>query len=113
MSILVGKHNTNNTYTTGTGQLLTRVHEVDDSCENGCVIHDPSEHPMASFLTHYRTDRQIMERICPHGIGHPDPDSIAFAVKKNGVDFAALELIHGCDGCCAGAYTRFHEIKNA
>jgi hypothetical protein len=34
-----------------------------------------------------------MERICPHGIGHPDPDDPAF---KN-----PIEGVHGCDGCCS------------
>lgn len=45
-----------------------------------------------------------MERICPHGIGHPDPDDIAF--KRNrprfGEDMAKADSIHGCDGCCQG-----------
>jgi hypothetical protein len=35
-----------------------------------------------------------MERICPHGVGHPDPDEYAIA---SGGDAG----VHGCDGCCA------------
>jgi hypothetical protein len=31
-----------------------------------------------------------MERICDHGVGHPDPD-----------EFMADVWVHGCDGCCA------------
>lgn len=38
-----------------------------------------------------------MERICPHGVGHPDPDSLAY-LDAVGVKGAG---IHGCDGCCA------------
>lgn len=34
-----------------------------------------------------------MERICPHGVGHPDPDEIDLEVNAKG--------IHGCDGCCS------------
>jgi hypothetical protein len=34
-----------------------------------------------------------MERICSHGIGHPDPDDISII---NGKDDGA----HNCDGCC-------------
>jgi hypothetical protein len=113
MDILIGRHDSNKTYITGTGQLLTRVHKVDETCDDGCVIHDPSEHCMVDFPTHYRTDRQLMERICPHGIGHPDPDAIAFAAKMKGVKFAGAELVHGCDGCCAGAYTRLREMRDA
>lgn len=38
-----------------------------------------------------------MERICPHGIGHPDPDEIN--LDENG------RSVHGCCGiCCVGAY---------
>ncbi len=32
-----------------------------------------------------------LERTCAHGIGHPDPDSLAWL---------GCEGIHGCDGCC-------------
>jgi hypothetical protein len=39
-----------------------------------------------------------MERVCTHGIGHPDPDHIAFLPK----DKRRWESVHGCDGCCRG-----------
>jgi hypothetical protein len=39
-----------------------------------------------------------MERICSHGVGHPDPDDIAFKFE-NGLDDAMG--VHGCDGCCS------------
>lgn len=38
--------------------------------------------------SHWRDDRSFMERICPHGVGHPDPDD------------EHADPIHGCDGCC-------------
>jgi len=56
-----------------------------------CPIHHRTDHAMRSFPQHFRYDRFMMERICPHGIGHPDPDT-AFAPGDSG--------IHGCDGCC-------------
>lgn len=77
-----------NEYHTGTGQVLVAIHFIDKCKGAHCVIHNPSDHMMRSFPTHWRSDRHIMERICPHGIGHPDPDDIT----KDGV--------HGCDGCC-------------
>ena len=40
---------------------------------------------------HWRIDRYIVERICPHGIGHPDPNQI-LPTDDDGR--------HGCDGCC-------------
>lgn len=43
---------------------------------------------MRSFPQSWRADKGWMERTCPHGIGHPDPDD----------PFA--DPIHGCDGCC-------------
>ena len=53
-----------------------------------CTIHNRSDHHMRSWAQYYRSDRGMMERICPHGIGHPDPDD------------PTEDRIHGCDGCC-------------
>ena len=88
-------------FTTGTGQRLW-VHSKEDCKGEHCVIHKPSEHAMRYFPTHWRDDRKLMERICPHGIGHPDPDDLAFKRSHYGDEFANAEGIHGCDGCCAG-----------
>lgn len=91
---------------TGTGQRLL-VHEKADCKGEHCVIHNPSDHPMREFPTHWRADRYLMERICPHGVGHPDPDDIAykraFVFAKNSDGSARegmYEDAHGCDGCC-------------
>lgn len=90
------------TYTTGTGQLLENVHEESDDCrENGCVIHNPSDDGEAIGPTHWRSDRGIMERICCHGIGHPDPDGERWAERTFGPE--PYRGVHGCDGCCAGS----------
>jgi len=60
-----------------------------DKCKaETCTIHNPSEHHMRDWPQHWRADRGIMERICEHGIGHPDPDD------------TNLDTTHGCDGCC-------------
>ncbi len=95
-------------YTTGTGQMLW-VHPKAECMGPNCVIHNPSDHPMRSFPTHWRSDRALMERICPHGIGHPDPDDLAFKAKQfGGTDVGKRHLkyesIHGCDNCCKGSY---------
>jgi hypothetical protein len=84
-----------NSYTTGCGTKLYRIHGVDLCVGRPCTIHNPSDHHMRSFPTHWRDGGIFdikpphMERICPHGVGHPDPDGVA-----KGVD------VHGCDGCC-------------
>jgi len=60
---------------------------------SACTIHNRTDHHMRSFKQFYRFDRGIMERICSHGIGHPDPDDFKII---NGNDKGE----HGCDGCC-------------
>ncbi len=79
-------------YETGTGQKVW-VHDEKDCEGEHCPIHNPSDHHMKTWPTNWRGDRGIMERICPHGIGHPDPDDIRIV---NEDDLG----IHGCDGCC-------------
>ena len=70
------------------------AHEPDECKDiDVCAIHNRTNHHMRSFKQFYRFDRGIMERICSHGVGHPDPDD--YNVLK-GND----KGVHGCDGCC-------------
>ena len=80
-------------YRTGTGQLIY-VHPR-GLCQDptACVIHEPSDHHMIGWKTHWRGDRGLMERICPHDIGHPDPDHLDYSNEQT-------DGVHGCDGCC-------------
>jgi hypothetical protein len=71
------------------------VHDSDKCIGKYCTIHNRSNHIMRSFPQHWRGDRAIMERTCPHGVGHPDPDEYKLTLSK-------YEGIHGCDGCCIG-----------
>lgn len=78
-----------------------------DECESGldgshCVFHNPSEHPLKGAPLSWRGDRGLMERICQHNIGHPDPDDLNFFEKANGQEAAEGRGIHGCCGCCVG-----------
>lgn len=77
-----------NTYTTGTGQRLWAIHPIEKCEGRPCVIHNPSNHAMVEMPTFWRDDRGIMERTCPCGIGHPDPDSPW--------PRESAEWIHGC-----------------
>jgi len=75
---------------------LTNVHNR-KLCEGqGCAIHHPSDHHMKDWPLNWRGDRRIMERICIHGVGHPDPDDQAYlhSIGRTG------EGVHGCDLCC-------------
>lgn len=79
----------------------TVIYNVHDAllCEGqGCVIHHPSDHHMRTWPLVWRGDTRVMERQCPHGVGHPDPDSAAFHLAQ-GEDWWG---VHGCDGCCSG-----------
>lgn len=65
-----------------------------------CAIHKPSAHRLTWAPLHWRGDRGLLERICEHGVGHPDPDDLAFKKKTMpNYDSYAFE-VHGCDGCC-------------
>lgn len=92
----------NNEYITGTGQRILNVHDETQECRIfGCTIHAPTDHPMKDFPTHWRDDRKLMERICPHGVGHPDPDHLNYVRRADGEDAVWAEGVHGCDGCCS------------
>lgn len=68
-------------------------HHNREGCTPPCPLHSPSDHSMIAFPLSWRSDRKIMERICTHGVGHPDPDD-----RK--VQEDPWQSIHGCDGCC-------------
>lgn len=75
-----------------------------------CPVHAPSAHHMNTWPLVYRIDQAVpmdngkvfvlAKRTCEHGVGHPDPDSIAYAKREGGEDFGSAESVHGCDGCC-------------
>jgi hypothetical protein len=70
------------------------VHTPDECGDEPCCIHNPSEHPLRDWPLHWRG--HVMERICSHGIGHPDPDDLAWRRRSGQPD----PSVHGCDGCC-------------
>lgn len=74
-----------------------RTHAAGECALEHCAIHNPSTHPLMDAPLHYRFDRGILERICKHGVGHDDPDDLAFR-KSVGMEAGG---VHGCCGCCA------------
>lgn len=82
------------------GTVLTNVHAATACAGRACALHAPSDHPMAGWPLNWRSDRRLMERVCSHGVGHPDPDDVAYRVSRGE---PATVAVHGCDGCCAPA----------
>lgn len=82
------------------GQQLVNVHPTALCQGNPCAIHNPSSHHMNTWRQHFRQDRYLTERICPHGIGHPDPDHVTYLKRTANPDKTRAATIHGCDGCC-------------
>jgi hypothetical protein len=76
---------------------IPNIHQESSECKQyGCVVHCWSDHHMRKWPLNWRDDAGKFERICSHGVGHPDPDGAGWA-KRNGFEIA---LIHGCDRCC-------------
>lgn len=84
--------------TINSGQTIL-AHAKKD-CSHPCPLHAPSSHHMITWKLLWRDDEGIFERICPHGIGHPDPDVLAFLRNKLGDEEVFLGEVHSCDGCC-------------
>lgn len=82
---------------------MSNVHAEMLCAGRPCPAHNPSEHHMRRWTLHWRGDRGILERICPHGIGHPDPDQREFW-NETGQEWQG---VHGCDGCCTDPYRNY------
>lgn len=79
------------------GERMIRTHDETMCAGEFCAIHAPSDHLLRDAPKLFRADRDgLIERLCRHGIGHSDPDSVQY-LESIGVKEAA---IHGCDGCC-------------
>ena len=75
---------------------MIRYHDAEACAGQHCTLHNPSDHHMRDWPLTLR-ETTLMERKCPHGIGHPDPDSLAHLQR---VAPGGAWDIHGCDGCC-------------
>lgn len=111
------------------GVMNLRTHPRSECADRGipCCIHEPSDHHMRDWPMLWRADTGVMERTCPHGVGHPDPDHMAYVRSltpphrcvynrdqeldfddwldlddQDGCIFPHLEWqgTHSCDGCC-------------
>lgn len=85
------------------GQKILGHRRCDCESQEHCCVHKPSDHHMVTWTQNWRQDTGVMERICPCGVGHPDPDHIAYVRSKLGDKVADTQLVHGCCGCCSQA----------
>src|SRR5688572_6738291 len=76
--------------------VLGEVHSAEACVGEACVIHNPTRHKLSSWPMLWRDDRQIVERLCSHGVGHPDPDQWQHWSSTDRM----YEQVHGCCGCC-------------
>jgi hypothetical protein len=79
--------------------IVLETHPESRCAGDVCCIHNPSDHHMRDWQQLWRGDRGIVERLCAHGIGHPDPDDLR--VRRD-----PAERVHGCDGCCVARPVR-------
>jgi len=75
--------------------MPVKYHNKKACAGQACCIHNPSKHHMVDWPLVLR-ESTLMERKCPHGIGHPDPDSLAWMERNGRKGYG----VHGCDGCC-------------
>lgn len=82
--------------------FIVNVHKPELCQGEFCVIHNPSQHHMREWPLNWRENSWVsikdphFERICPCGVGHPDPDDLQYHLSL-GRDYMA---VHGCCGCC-------------
>jgi hypothetical protein len=84
------------------GQLELRglkVHSGQMCVGPTCALHAPSNHHMITWPLRWDTEEFIFRRECPHGIGHPDPDELAWRHRFDR-PLAPGVVEYGCDGCC-------------
>lgn len=89
-------------FTDDYGTTIYNIHLPEVCAGRPCSIHAPSAEARAIGKLSIRVpgpwDIKPMhfERICEHGVGHPDPDDLAYWCSL-GEDSMG---VHGCDGCC-------------
>jgi hypothetical protein len=77
------------------------VHRWKRTCvDDGCAIHCPTAHHMLDWPMVMRSDT-LIERLCNHGLKHPDPDSLRFFRSVGKFEIGE----HTCDGCCFNGFS--------
>ena len=82
--------------------MVMQTHPRERCVGNFCSVHNPSAHPLRDAPRNWRSDKGMMERQCVHGVGHPDPDDLAFFRRTRDAERADGRGVHGCciERCC-------------
>lgn len=88
--------------------MLENVHAPEKCDGTGCSVHHPSNHHMRTWPKVWRSWHCYFERQCPHGIGHPDPDDVAYLLS---IDDEPAP--HSCDGCCVPDIAAYQQARLA
>lgn len=59
-----------------------------------------------------RRETYLLEAFCPHGVGHPIPESVSHMDNSAQPRARGTWGVHGCDGCCAGSESAACECLN-
>lgn len=78
------------------------IHKPEQCAGEPCPFHNPSEHALSGARMDIRATG-LVERECEHGIGHPDPDSVAYLNAHGATGAKGSWGVHTCDGCCGAA----------
>lgn len=73
------------------GQVI-KVHDRDQCIGQWCAIHQPMPGPWSGWPRWWRDDINVMERICPCGIGHPVAEMYEWTITADKEHL----LNHGC-----------------
>ena len=80
---------------------LAAPHDPAFCAGRGCSRHHPSEHHMRTWPKVWREYYGYSDRMCPHGVGHPDPDDVGPLQA-----FGEVGPGHPCGRCCIAPLTR-------
>lgn len=88
------------TLTAAPDRATWAAHTADMCSGLPCPVHAPSHHRMSSWpLVSPAGPTPVFERLCRHGVAHPDPDSIEQATTIDPTREGEHGL-HTCCGCC-------------
>lgn len=76
------------------GQVL-HAHAAKQCVGEYCALHNPMPGPWDQWPRLWRQDRHLLERVCPHGVGHPAVEQLEWWKFLN----QEYMWIHGCCGC--------------